>query len=274
MTSHRPEFFDGSVLHWRTISGVMLGEIDYAPGAMRRLHAHERACLHLNLQGGYVERIGRRAVDCTELAVAFQPAGHEHSYRCHNVATRSFTVEFEQSWLDRLQEAGVSPRPELFVDSRVLHLALRLHTEYGIADSASPLSVEGLLLEILAVATRRWCTAGAEHQEPEWLSRVERVLRARFMETLRLDDLATEVRVHPVHIARTFRAYRGVTIGSFLRQLRVSRACFLLEERDLPLAQLAMDLGFSDQSQFTRTFRRTTGVTPGRYRQELARNLR
>jgi AraC family transcriptional regulator len=272
--SVQPEFFDGSVLHWRTISGVLLGEIDYAPGTMRRLHAHERACLHLNLQGGYVERLGNRELDCTELAVVFQPAGHEHSYRCHNVATRSFTVEFEQPWLDRLQDAGVSPRPELFADSRILHLALRLHTEYSIADSASSLSVEGLLLEILAVATRRWCIAGGEHQEPDWLSRVERVLRARFMETLRLNDLAAEVRIHPVHIARTFRAYRGFTIGSFIRQLRIARACTLLGDLNRPLAQLAVDLGFSDQSQFTRTFRRTTGVTPGRYRQGLARNLR
>ena len=274
MVSDRPEFFDGRVLHWRMVSGVMLGEIDYAPRAARGPHVHERACLHLNLQGGYVERLGNRELDCTELAVVFQPAGHEHSYRCHNVATRSFTIEFEQPWLDRLQEAGVSPRPELFADSRILHLALRLHTEYGIADSASPLSVEGLLLEILAVATRRWCVAGGERQEPEWLSRVERMLRARFMETLRLNDLAAEVRIHPVHIARTFRAYRGFTIGSFVRQLRVARACTLLGELNQPLAQLAVDLGFSDQSQFTRTFRRATGVTPGRYRQELGRNLR
>lgn len=249
----------------------MLGEIDYAPRAGRELHVHERACLHVNLQGGYIERIGSRVVDCTELAVAFQPAGHEHSYRCHNVATRSFTVEFEKPWLDRLQDVGVSPQPELFADSRILHLGLRLHTEFGIADSASALSIEGLLLEILAVATRRWCGSGTTHQEPYWLSRVESVLRARFMETLRLDDLATEVRVHPVHIARTFRAYRGLTIGSFLRQLRVTRACYLLGQHDLPLAQLASDLGFSDQSQFTRTFRRVTGVTPGRYRQELTR---
>jgi AraC family transcriptional regulator len=249
----------------------MLGEIDYAPGAIRTLHVHERACLHLNLQGGYVERLGNREQDCSELALAFQPAGHEHSYRCHNVATRSFTVEFEQSWLDRLQEAGVSPRPELFADSTILYLSLRLRAEYGIADSASPLSVEGLLLEILALASRRWRGLGAKNHEPPWLARVEHALRARFMETLRLGDLAAEVRMHPVHVARTFRAYRGLTIGSFVRQLRITRACTLLGERDLSLVQLAADLGFSDQSQFTRTFRRLTGVTPGHYRQGLAR---
>ncbi|MBZ5504731.1 MAG: AraC family ligand binding domain-containing protein [Acidobacteriia bacterium] len=111
MVSHRPEFFDGRVLHWRMVSDVMLGEIVYVPGAVRETHIHERACLHLNLQGRYIERIGSRVVDCTELAVAFQPAGHEHSYRCHNVATRSFTVEFEKAWLDRLQELAFRPGP-------------------------------------------------------------------------------------------------------------------------------------------------------------------
>ena len=269
--SAQPEFFDGRVLHWREISGVTAGEINYLPGASRELHAHRRACLHLNLQGGYMERQGSRAVDCSELAVAFQPAGHEHAYRCYDVVTKSFTVEFDQVWLERLEETGVSPRSELFADSKILDLALRLRMEYGIADSASPLSIEGLLLEILALTTRKWLGGSAEHQEPAWLPRLERMLRTRFTEALRLADLAADIRIHPVHLARTFRTRRGITIGSFIRRLRISRACFLLGDLDHPLAQMAVELGFSDQSQFTRTFRRATGVAPGHYRRVLAK---
>jgi AraC family transcriptional regulator len=267
----QPEFCDGRVLHWRTATAALLGEIEYPPGAARGLHAHERACLHLNLEGGYTERIGSRAEECTALAIAFQPAGHEHSYRCRNVATRAFTVEFEQPWLDRLEDAGISPRRELFSDSRLLHLALRLRVEYGTADSASQLVIESLLLEILATASQRW-SGGADRHEPAWLARVERMVRARFTETLRLEDLAAEARVHPVHVARSFRAHRGLTIGALLRQLRITRACFLLGKSDLSLAQLALDLGFSDQSQFTKTFRRMTGMTPARYRQVLTQS--
>jgi len=267
----QPEFFDGRVRHWRAISGVLLGEIDYQPGADRGLHAHERACLHLNLHGGYIERIGTRVIECSELAVSFQPAGHEHSYRCYNVPTRAFTVEFESSWLDRLQSAGISPHSQMFADGRILELALKVRTEYSIADSASQLSVEGLLLEIFAAASRYRPESGASRSEPPWLARVDRLLRARFAEVLRLDDVASEVHVHPVHLARTFRAHRGLTIGSFVRQLRVSQACILLGEPGRSLAQLAAELGFSDQSQFTRTFRRATGLTPGRYRLALPR---
>src|SRR6266852_3200089 len=185
--SAKPDFFDGRVLHWRTAGAAVLGEIAYAPGTVRERHMHQRPCLHLNLQGGYVERIGSRVSDCTELMVAFQPAGYEHSYRGLNVPARCFTVEFEQSWLDRLREAGVAPRPELFAHSRIIHLALRLYTEYGMADSASQLSVESLLLEILAIASRRWSDGCAGPQEPQWLLRVEQLLRARFTETLRLN---------------------------------------------------------------------------------------
>src|SRR5690242_19842449 len=60
------------------------------------------------------------------------------------------------------------------------------------------------------------------------------------------------------------RSSRTLTIGALLRQLRITRACFLLGKSDLSLAQLALDLGFSDQSQFTKTFRRMTGMTPAR----------
>jgi AraC family transcriptional regulator len=98
------------------------------------------------------------------------------------------------------------------------------------------------------------------------------MVRARFTETLRLEDLAAEARVHPVHVARSFRTHRGLTIGALLRQLRITRACFLLGKSDLSLAQLALDLGFSDQSQFTKTFRRMTGMTPARYRQVLTQS--
>jgi AraC family transcriptional regulator len=263
-----PEFFDGHVIHWRELNGVLLGEIAYRPGARRALHAHKRACLHLNLEGGYVEKLGSREWNCTQLAAAFQPPGHEHAYRCHDVATRAFTIEFGESWLKRLHEIGVAPRPGLLHHSLV-DLVLRLRSEYRVCDSASQLCIEGLLLEILAGAARQWSTERTR-REPQWLRTVDGILRERFTETLTLDDLAATTGMHPVHIARTFRAYRGTSVGAFVRQLRVARACDMLAERDRPLADIAVELGFFDQSQFTRVFRRSTGVPPGRYRNTAA----
>jgi AraC-like DNA-binding protein len=49
--------------------------------------------------------------------------------------------------------------------------------------------------------------------------------------------------------------------------VRIDRACQLLRSTDLPLLEVALDTGFSDQSYFTKVFRRYIGSTPGAYRE-------
>jgi AraC-like DNA-binding protein len=62
------------------------------------------------------------------------------------------------------------------------------------------------------------------------------------------------------------RAKTGWSFTELLTRLRVDRACQLLVRTDAPLAQIALECGFGDQSYFTRVFRKRTGQTPGGYR--------
>ena len=76
---------------------------------------------------------------------------------------------------------------------------------------------------------------------------------------------------HPTHVARVFRREYGLSVGEYARSLRLEWAASRLALDDAPLAQVALEAGFADQSHFTRAFRRHAGVTPGRYR-ELRRS--
>ena len=78
--------------------------------------------------------------------------------------------------------------------------------------------------------------------------------------------LADMVGVHPVHLARSFRAQHGCTVGEYIRQARVRDAALRLAATDEPIASIAVACGFADQSQLTRTFKRLTGRTPGAHR--------
>jgi AraC family transcriptional regulator len=55
-----------------------------------------------------------------------------------------------------------------------------------------------------------------------------------------------------------------------LQQLRVRAACHRLREPDYPLAAIAVECGFADQSHFTRVFRKFTKTTPARFRRVIA----
>jgi AraC family transcriptional regulator len=145
-------------------------------------------------------------------------------------------------------------------------LALRLYREFCDGDAVSPLAIEGLLLEIAAALARSECqVAGA----PRWLHRVRDLLHSRFSVGVSLAEIATEAGVHPVHLAAVFRRCLGCSIGEFVRNCRVRYAAEQLAQRHRSLPEIALDAGFSDQSHFTRVFKRITGVTPAVYRRTL-----
>jgi AraC family transcriptional regulator len=84
---------------------------------------------------------------------------------------------------------------------------------------------------------------------------------------LTLGDLATVARLSPYHFARQFRAATGLPPYQFVLARRVDRAKQLLQGGDdSSLAEVAARAGFSDQSQFSRHFKRMVGVTPGQFR--------
>lgn len=267
-----PDFFDGSVLRWARVAGLALGEIVYPPAKERPVHTHDRACFHYLLEGGYVEEHGGHARECGTHTLAFQPAGHEHSYRGLHVSSRSFTIELDEAWTARLREHGVAlESPGKLRGGLVCWLQALLYREFCSMDAASPLAIEALALE-MAVETARHrkhlddATAGAGKKPPPWLLQATDLLHDRLAEPLSLGDIARTVGVHPVHLARVFRRHHRCTVGEYVRRLRVGLACSQLTHSSASLSEIALAAGFPDQSHFSRVFKRVTGLTPGTFR--------
>ena len=81
-----------------------------------------------------------------------------------------------------------------------------------------------------------------------------------------LEVLAREFGLSPGHFARKFRRSTGLSLQRFLNQRRIGRSCDMLREGSLSLARIAIELGFSSQSHFTRLFSGLTGTSPQRFR--------
>jgi AraC family transcriptional regulator len=82
--------------------------------------------------------------------------------------------------------------------------------------------------------------------------------------------IARRVERHPAWVARAYRAWRGEGMGERVRRRRVERATLRLRMSEAPLADVAAECGFCDQSHMNRSFRAVLGRTPLEVRREAA----
>jgi AraC family transcriptional regulator len=150
----------------------------------------------------------------------------------------------------------------------MLHRRTHIHVS---VDKVSALCVEGLGLELLAVFSRN-SENGNGLALPRWLRATRDLLHDRFVETLTLDEIAKQVEIHPVHLARTFRKRFGCTVGSYQRRLRIEHAARQLAGTKDSISEIAVAAGFADQSHFSRVFKAHTGFSPARFRSHLSRS--
>ena len=97
------------------------------------------------------------------------------------------------------------------------------------------------------------------------LRRVRAYIEDHIGERISLDQLAQQAGVSRFHFARQFRLSTGESPMGYLRRARIERSKSILQTRDTTIAEVAVRLGFSDQSHFTRTFGRLVGVSPGSF---------
>jgi AraC family transcriptional regulator len=255
----------GTRVQDRELAGFLLTDYTYQPGDRLRKHYHERSYFNLVVAGGYAETYGDCHRECPAATVMFHPAGERHAEQIGAAGARVFSVEAGDHWLREAPECrAVLETPADFQGGPLARLAFCLYREFCRPDPFSPLAVEGLMLEL--VAERARCTPRGTDRRPPWLLRAQAVLHARFAAPPSLTELAQEVGVHPVHLARMFRVHCGCSVGEYVRQLRVEDASRRLSASDTPIVEIALAAGFADQSHFTRTFQRLRGLTPAEFR--------
>lgn len=257
----------GSPLHHRSTGGLLVTSTSYAGEGDLPLHEHDEAYLCLVAGGAYTQRSASQETACAPGLLLAHPRGHRHANRFSPQGARCLSI-FPSDAL--AEDAGVR---RLLGDYRALRLPdaarllARIERELAAEDDAAPLALQSAVLELIALA----CRSDAGERRPAWLAKVLERLHDDPAAELTLAELGRLAGVHPAHLARSFQQAQGMSVGDYRRALRIRLACRALADPRRPIADVAAEAGFADQSHFARVFRRITGETPRDYRHRTQR---
>lgn len=110
---------------------------------------------------------------------------------------------------------------------------------------------------------------------PAWAEELKEIIQDQIDTNLNLSlkEISESLQVHPAYLSRAFSKYfDNLTFGEYIRKLRIEKAIQLLETRQYSLSEIAYLTGFSDQSHFTRIFKKHTGLPPSAYKKMKFKN--
>lgn len=176
-----------------------------------------------------------------------------------------------------VQPSAEFPAVPVFRDALMEACLLRLSTRAGghqvsedIGDEIAARQVILQLCQVIGARRPDWY-ADSSVFVPLVMRQIVECIDANLATHLSLEDIAQTVGLSPGHFARKFRHSVGQSLGRFMNTRRVGMSFAMLRENTATLANIAIDLGFSSQSHFTRLFSSLTGIAPQRFRRLHAR---
>jgi AraC family transcriptional regulator len=227
-------------------------------------HTHEQAHFVLVLSGIYLSSARGAPSFAPSPFLVFNPVGTTHRDRFMGGVGSFVTLSLKTGALAGVPDVRLGEVAVAMHQSSAIAAAFRIAREVR-GPSADAVAVESAIWELLAGAR----PAPATHRDllPAWAHRAYEAIMDRAAEgSLSVGAVAADVGVHPVHLARVFRRAWGCSPGELLRWRRVQATSHLLLRTRLPAAEIAVAVGFVDQSHMTRAFRTAFGLTPGAWR--------
>ena len=251
----------GSVGRRLDFPDFSLTETSYAAEVKLGRHYHAHPVLSFAVRGGTAVSFGRSASWCEQGSLLYLAPGDRHDNVYPEAAVR---LHLEVKWrLWRQVGDGIGMRSGPIRHVLAAAAGRSLQSALSDADGLAEFTIATALMDIAGLLT---AGRSAARDTAPWLVRLREFLEAHPLEKIEMAKLARVADRHPAHVSREFRRHFGKSLSQFVRERRLLRAAELMCCDGLPLAEVALQCGFYDQSHFTHAFRKLMGDSPAEYR--------
>jgi AraC family transcriptional regulator len=250
-------------------------------------HAHSQCHVLIKASGadthfGVRDRHHLLSERSAVLVNAWEP--HFYAHRTDAPRTIILALYIEPAWLSAIQSSLrlSAARPDFFrqpcveISPRIRALADDMIMEMLSPDEVPKERVEALLFELMLSVIdpfSEWrrltdlIVSNRHHGHDPRIRRSISFIKANLGMPMSMDMLAREAHLSRAHFFSLFRRCTQMSPNVFINMMRMDRACQrLADQRSGTLGHLSAELGFSEQSHFTRFFRQHLGVAPSEYR--------
>jgi AraC family transcriptional regulator len=259
--------FFGLIKEKTSLEGLMLTDMEYTHDRVD-WHYHENPYLTFLLAGQVMEGNKKEIYRCTAGSLLFHNWQDAHYNIKPKGFTRGFQVELDEAWFKKYDISTESFQGSLSLDHpQQKALMYNLFKESKLNGSEHALVVDTLLVQLFDSIGKK--EGKNNRSSPKWVVEIRDILHNTQMRTWTLLELATQLKIHPVHLSRDFNKHFGSTLGEYIRTLRLERALVLLTGQKTSLSTIAFECGFSDQSHFIRSFKAVYKINPLAYKKLL-----
>ncbi len=157
---------------------------------------------------------------------------------------------------------------ELLKQGMILYDALYSWAKFLQKEKHTQQPFESQLLDVFNTYLKN--KPGSKKKIPAWVRELKEIIQDHVDTNLSLSGISRDLSINPSYLSREFSKYfEDLSFGDYIRKHRIEKATELMKSASYSLTEIAYLTGFSDQSHFTRIFKKHTGQNPSSYRKTL-----
>ena len=199
--------------------------------------------------------------------------------KCPDIDNWEFKLEGKNKSIKRLKNIHEEIVNLYIKDMEINNTPLVFVDDENSNDKFHYLKIESLLYEILYILLNDFCikknttTELKNERNLERLKIITDYIDENYKDNISLDEIATNYQFSKEYLATIFKKYMGITVGTYLKNIRLTSAYRDLMNSNYSINQLAFDNGFPNIKSFINSFKEHYGETPYKYKKNFENNL-
>lgn len=245
-------------------SEYTIGEKQHMPP-----HFHRSGYFSFLMEGRISETINNHSYLRTPGMVVYHPPNIPHINTLNTQKASLFHIEWTEANMNFLNKPENFREIQIIFDENIIKQVRSIYNDTK--ENKKHLQIIDKVCDLFLNCEKSNCR-NQFVKRPDWLDELLIFINENYTKTLTLSHLSDIVQKHPVHISRTFSRYLFCSVSSYIAKLRIEAALSRMKNGRVSMVQLAYDLGFSDQSHFSRKFREYVDISPSLF-QELNQSI-